>query len=310
MLTQKIPRNLVLTKSKYGLFRLVLYKNNQDIQEENQNNALYEQYMQDTQKMRPLDSLSSCYFVPLSLCSFEQPPKNDENIKHQRDYETESTQRAKRTILDLALNNKFIWFVTFTFDRRKIDRTNINLVRNVFLQAISNYIKKQRYNNPKYNLNYIAVPEWHKNKEAIHFHCLMTDLPDLSFNHYDVKTQHRVYKSDYFYEKFGSTFAVKIQEYNRMITYYISKYVTKENMKVFESGKSRYFRSKNLDRSIMLLNGKLTDIYAPVLREIVAKLQNMTADYENGMYTIIHTEDYEFIETLIDSYQKSTIKEV
>lgn len=308
MLKELIPRNFLLTKSKYGLYRIVLYKNNQDIEEEkyNQNVDTQQKQNDDHQHTSALNSLS---LDSLSPCSFEKTP-NDDKTTNERDYDIESTQRAKRTILDLALNNQFSWFVTFTFDRRKIDRNNTNMVKSVFLQAISNYIKKQRYNNPKYNLDYIAVPEWHRNKEAIHFHCLMTDLPDLEFNHYDTKTKHRVYKSNYFYEKFGAVFAVKIQEYNRFITYYVSKYVTKQNMKIFESGKSRYFRSKKLDRSLVLVNGKLTDIYSKFLREvIIPKLKEMTPDFENGMYTIVHTDDNEFIENLITSYYDSQNKE-
>ncbi|MDD4157524.1 MAG: hypothetical protein PHY08_13245, partial [Candidatus Cloacimonetes bacterium] len=77
---------------------------------------------------------------------------SDISNNYQRDYEDESAQRSKRTVLDIALNNDFDWFITFTFHTKgKLvkDRKDFQAIKKKFLQAISNY-KKLGYGEIKY----------------------------------------------------------------------------------------------------------------------------------------------------------------
>jgi len=222
-----IKTNYILTKSVYGNYRLVLYFEEYD--------SFYQNSI-DREKYNDL--------------SIDDIP--DKEIINSRNYEKESKTRSKNTILDLALNNAFKWFVTFTFDPKKIARNDIATCKQKFLKAINNY-------NLKFDvkLQYIAVPEWHAKHDAIHFHCLMNNLDDLEYSHLDKKTGHKIFVSNFFLKRFGAVQAIRIFDYNKFVSYYISKYVSKQEMDTFYR---RYFRSNKLERSFEIRRGISTEL--------------------------------------------------
>ena len=195
--------------------------------------------------------------------------------------------RAKKTVLDIAKNNQFEYFVTFSFDKKKIDRNNIELVKTKFLKALTAY-------NRKYNtsLIYVAVPEWHARKDAIHFHCLMsgiiTESKEFTFCGPDPKSGHMRWRINYFYEKFGSVYALKIHDYSVFIAWYISKYMTKENLKIFFK---RYFQSQGVKRSL-ILNTKSRNWDNKYKLDLVPQV-------DNGMFAIYEFDDLEILQDLI-----------
>jgi len=284
----KLHRHFILSKSRYGSFRLVLYKQNTDDIENAQAN--------DVEDKKNINNA----FLDEGNDSGIDAQKNNTTIEKTRNFALESLLRTKRTILDLALNNPFCYFVTFTFDRRKIDRNNVNLSRSRFLTATNNYYRLMKHHNTQYQLNYIAVPEWHDKKDAIHFHCLMSDLPDLIFSHYDKQNGYDVYKSPYFLERFGAVYAVKITDYNKFITYYIAKYVTKNNLQIFEDGKQRYFRSKGLDRSLILHKGDIGKMYLEDLNNVRSLIDTLIPDYTSGYLQIFNLDELETVQKFID----------
>ena len=203
------------------------------------------------------------------------------DVKHtnfNRDYDDEASKRAKRIILDIALNNDFEWFMTFTFDVKKIDRYNYQLCLDQLNNAIKNY-------NAKYNikLKYIMVPELHELKEgetspAIHFHMLASGFVDEQFIEKDKKTRQNVYRSLYFFEKFGRNQLLKIYDYNKFVAYYISKYVTKDEDRVL---KKRYYQSQGLKRSSVLFRGDTQSIV-----DMPEWFNDLVSNYENGLVAI------------------------
>jgi len=167
------------------------------------------------------------------------------------DYDAYMLSRAKCKVLDIGLNNSFSWFVTFTFDKEKIDRENLVLVKKRFLKAVNNYGREFGS-----KIEYVAVPERHNvNSNSIHFHCLLNGLDtksDFVFHHFDKKTGHKVFQSKYFFNKFGAVYGVRIFDYNKFVSFYVTKYITKGSYKIFPY---HYFRSQGLNSSSIVKAG-------------------------------------------------------
>lgn len=154
----------------------------------------------------------------------------------------------------------------------------------MFLTAIQNYNR-----DFSTKLEYIAVPELHANKKGIHFHCLMKGLDtqtDFRFVEFDKKKHHPVFKSDYFLKRFGANRGIRIHEYNKFVAYYVSKYITKQDDRIFFH---RYFRSKGLEKSFVLQSGLTTNYME----------KDLIPTFENGLLKIYEFDDLQFIEKYI-----------
>lgn len=149
-----------------------------------------------------------------------------------------STNRAKNMIYDYARSNDFEWFVTMTFDPKKVDSFN-------YLECsrkLSKWLNNIRTRNAP-DIRYLFVPELHKSGRY-HFHGLMGDIGTLRL----VDSGHRdngqiIYNIDNY--KLGFTTATKIQDKKRTATY-IGKYITKE-LSGHIKGKKHYWTSRNLE---------------------------------------------------------------
>ena len=190
-------------------------------------------------------------------------PKNPEESLHA------SLRRTKTTISDLLLCNDFDSFATFTFncsncvplcrnkpcicDPRNCLRNNPNHSK----QRMSTWLASQRKQYG--NFGYVVVPEFHKDKKAIHFHAVFRGYEG-KITTSSKKTKHgRTIYNIKSYEK-GHNTLVKIDDLAK-VSSYIKKYVTKD-MPVF-SGKKRYWCSTRLDRPVVTHNDArkwLTDI--------------------------------------------------
>lgn len=156
-----------------------------------------------------------------------------------RNYELEAQHRAKRKVIDYGLNNEWTHFVTVTYDRKKIDRNNAEVVRLSTMKALNNY--RNRYDK---DFAYLLIPEPHKDG-AVHFHgfIILGDTnQDQLTQRYCHKTHKHYYISEYLFKRFGANRLESINslEYS---SYYISKYTTKDNSRVFNR---YYFASKGL----------------------------------------------------------------
>ena len=82
--------------------------------------------------------------------------------------------RARRSVLELGLCNDWKYFVTFTFDKEKHDRSNLDLLHKTFIQ----WVRDQRKKYPEISFRFVLVPEPH-DKGGWHFHGVFSDISPL-----------------------------------------------------------------------------------------------------------------------------------
>lgn len=148
-----------------------------------------------------------------------------------------SINRTKNMIYDLARCNHWEWFVTLTFNPKKVDTYNYCEVS----KKIKNFLDKIRRENP--NMAYIGVPELHK-KGDYHFHFLMSGVENLTFSDSGRKCpKGRVIYNILDYT-LGFTTSTRIDD-SAKASSYITKYITK-TLHGKTEGKKRYWHSRNL----------------------------------------------------------------
>jgi len=177
-------------------------------------------------------------------------------------YHPDSIRRTKTTISDLILSNKFDLFCTFTFDPKKVDRYNPDTVKKV----MSKWLNNQRDLHGQ--LDYLIVPEFHKDGKAIHFHALIKNFKGKLKDTGKLRKQRPIYNITSF--RSGYSTAVPIDNIEK-VSSYVKKYITKD-MPLF-SGKKRYWCSTNLIRPYTIPN-PIIDNYNDYTQ--VYTLENLT----------------------------------
>lgn len=156
--------------------------------------------------------------------------------------------RARTTVKEYALCNKWSYFVTLTISPEKYDRMNLK----AYYTDLSTFIHNLNRRRPvEQKIKYVLIPELHKDG-AWHMHGLIQGLSekDLSIN-----------KNGYFtWEKYNKRFGFMsldtVQDIDRLANY-ILKYLTKDVEKsVTELGAHLYYASKGLERAELLYRGK------------------------------------------------------
>ncbi len=156
----------------------------------------------------------------------------------------DSVKRAKQKIFDIIMLNEFKYFVTFTFNGEKINRTNEKEI----LKKVSHYLKNRVQ---RQGFKYILVPEYHKDGEAIHIHALISGdlklvdsgtrlvkghkkslkISTMQRLHIPLENGRIVYNmSDWSY---GFSEVVEIYGQTENCAKYITKYITKDVKKIF-----------------------------------------------------------------------------
>jgi len=107
-----------------------------------------------------------------TLYEVKDKNKCDRNVNEEK--LSNSISRTKSKILEYALCNDFEYFVTLTLNKSKIDRSDINN----FVKKLGQYIRNiKKLKNQK--IQYILIPEKHKDGKNWHMHGLMKGLKDL-----------------------------------------------------------------------------------------------------------------------------------
>lgn len=177
-----------------------------------------------------------------------------------------SIRRAQQRLKELLRSNSFDNFVTITLDGAKIDRYDYGAIIKPLNKWLDNRVQRRGY-------KYVLVPEFHKDG-AIHFHGLMSGDMELVDSgtvkvhgrkkpvslatykrHYKGQPCSTIYNvSDW---RYGFTTVVKLRQsssaaadvpiqYNSAaVANYISKYITKDSVKV---GGRWYLSGGTLDR--------------------------------------------------------------
>jgi len=169
--------------------------------------------------------------------------------------EETSIARTKATIRDYSLANGFDFFVTLTFDTKKVDSKNIDdVLRNT--QKFTRYLRGN-------DMQYLIVPEYHKDKKKVHLHALIKcngnvqalQLEPTQFTHSNGKPIFNVKAW-----RFGWSTAISIGRTELdvlKVSNYIVKYLTKETISLFN--KKRYWSSQSLQNGIVTHYSKKED---------------------------------------------------
>ena len=149
-----------------------------------------------------------------------------------------SLARTKRMISEYARSVRWEWFATFTFSPAKTDRTDYKKCS----KKMRTWLRNTRKRKAK-ELQYLAVPELHKDMKSWHFHVLMANTGKLDFIDSGIIKDGKVIFNIPGW-KAGFSTATKVQE-----TYGIQKYIVKYMTKachVLSNGAHRYFVSQDL----------------------------------------------------------------
>lgn len=201
------------------------------------------------------------YYRISFFCDFRRDStvRDSADIDSSRCYEIESFARSKRTVIDYGMNNDWDFFVTITLDGRKVDRYNARDV----LCRLKNVLKDYRrfYDS---DFAYVLVPERHADG-AIHFHGLFRiGRYDLVERHFDCNRRCVYYRLDFFYRRLGRFRMDKIASNPTYVSAYITKYMTKDNERIFQR---RYLCSKGLHSGDVVVNvsGDAAILFADIM---------------------------------------------
>lgn len=153
------------------------------------------------------------------------PAAAAEDLPHSKDKAAlsldRSMRRARARVRDIALSNRFTWFVTLTLNRDKIDRYDMAAILRVLNRWLDNRVRRD-------GLKYVLVPERHKDG-AIHFHGFFNDAIEAVASGHKDTAGNEIYNLPAW--TLGFTAAIKIYgDYPRAVSY-VCKYIGKQGDK-------------------------------------------------------------------------------
>lgn len=101
-----------------------------------------------------------------------KPAKREKGKKSDGEDMVRSMRRAKANLRRLALANSFDFFVTLTFDPKKVDSFSADAVSKALNGWLSNMVRRRE-------LRYVLVPELHPKSGRIHLHGFFSGELDL-----------------------------------------------------------------------------------------------------------------------------------
>lgn len=156
-----------------------------------------------------------------------------------------SILRAIRNIREIGLSNDWDYFVTFTLSPEKFDRTDYAGA----CEKITRYFRYLR-KNKGYDLQYLLIPELHRDGKNWHFHGLMRGLPDSLLVPHPLKRQrdkgYKVWPD--MKDRFGFTTLSPVGNASAVV-YYCLKYINKDLFSQrINDGARLYYVSRGLMR--------------------------------------------------------------
>lgn len=167
-------------------------------------------------------------------------------------------RRTRTMISDYVLANRFEYFATFTFDRRKVNRYDVAACKTV----MSTWLHRQRQHSP--DLKYLIVPEFHKDG-ALHFHALLGNFNGRLRDSGKKRNGRVIYNLSGYRSGFST--AVPIDEDYDAVSAYLKKYITKDMPVMF--AKKRFWASRNLVRPVKSYNNLFKLDNLPIFRRPV-----------------------------------------
>ncbi len=179
-----------------------------------------------------------------------------------------SYNRTKNKIYNYARDNKWEWFLTFTFDPKKVDSFDYDIITET-MRLFLWYVKR----TSKTDTKYLIVPEKHKSGRY-HLHGVFSNMDmslwKMTFSGHLTKGGLPIYNIKGF--PYGFTTATQVQSSTR-VSHYIAKYITKDMFDGIKN-KKRYWSTKNLScgtHTTMLLSKSELQI----LLDSIGEVQNM-----------------------------------
>lgn len=164
--------------------------------------------------------------------------------------------RAKSNVLALGMCNPWEYFVTFTLNRLKYDRCDLDTWHKDFSQ----YIRNQKRLHGL-NIQYLFIPELHSDGHSWHMHGFISGIPwDKLESFVSGKHPQRLIDGDYRYhkgikDKFGFNSFGRLQSIEAA-TKYSLKYITKSMAaRKDELGAHLYYCSRGLARPELVAEG-------------------------------------------------------
>lgn len=172
-----------------------------------------------------------------------KPSENKNRSKEQEEHSIKvSLSATKNRIYNIARSNTWDWFITLTFDRKKTNASDYDMI--VYrLHIFLNNLQKRKCPD----LKYLIVPELHLDKENYHFHGLISGCDNMRFRFSGLfdKKGRPIY--DVLDWNYGFTTATRIGDSGQASSY-ITKYVTKQSELKLKN-KNRYMCSRNIGRT-------------------------------------------------------------
>lgn len=175
----------------------------------------------------------------------------------------ESIIRSKRMLFEYAMSNEWDWYVTFTIDPSKYDRTNLKKFYTDFSQDIRNHFRRKHCEN----VQYVFVPELHKDRKSWHIHGLISGLNKKHLELFQLsdklpdyirdglKDGKELYYCSLIRNKFGFCIFEPVRS-SEACAKYITKYITKDLERcVTEVGCKSYYASRGLNKAEVVYRG-------------------------------------------------------
>ncbi len=177
--------------------------------------------------------------------------KEEKRIRH------DSMRRAKNKAFDICYSNEWQYFITFTLDKTKIDRYDIEIINKKLKQWLKDRVRRN-------NLKYIIFPERHQDG-AIHFHGLCSGDLKLKDSGLLTKNNQKIYNAGAW--TYGYSTAILLDSQTERIINYVIKYINKEQEKIFGNyyfaggrGLVREVPTDYISTNFYEADGKLYDI--------------------------------------------------
>lgn len=244
MAIYNMRRYIYANSEQIRLYRKPVIREDDERKEEQKNSFIYNTFHDvpenfEFDKLKDISDLLIKKHIPVEnqIISDNLLPMDDLiNVRSKK----VASNRAKNKVYELARANSWDWFLTFTFDREKVDSSNYDETLKKIRKWLNN--QKERFAP---DLKYIIIPELHADKVHYHFHGLLADCGNMKF----VDSGHKkkgetIYNLESF--KFGFTTATRVKDTGRVASY-IVKYMTKELTDSL-NGHHRYLSSRNLKK--------------------------------------------------------------
>lgn len=225
---------------------------------------------------RPI--FKSKYFVPVNK-KIRYLPNEYKTSELSR---MDSVLRAKRRIYDIARQNDFDYFITWTFNNDIVDRFDPIEVKKKAQLFLNNMMKRR-------NLKYLIIPEFHEGKKgsrpvvddlgrkAIHYHGFISGegLQFIDSGKTTKKGQPILNMPQWIY---GFSTAVRLDENKVRAANYITKYITKDTKKIH--GKYYFAGGKGLvrDTDVQYFDSDFLNLE---LKEYHVQNTNIKLKYDN-----------------------------